>query len=68
MMEADSFQDSQFVQFFESKWGVTAEKLYEIKFGQINDGFDLDEEYYIVDDEGRKNAAVLMCMRSTLYK
>lgn len=68
LIKTDSLEEAQTIEFLEDKpeWGVRAGKQYEVVYGVMDN--TVGEEYYIIDDLGRANVAVLLCLRSTLCK
>ena len=64
----NSLEEANVIRFEEGKkeWGVNKYKFYEIIYGVIDEA--IGEEYYIIDDYGRKNVAALLCIKGTLYK
>lgn len=67
LIETTNIEEASYIMPLVNIQGITANKIYDLQYGEIKDGFDLGDEYHIVDDYDRRNHGV-MFLKSKLFK
>lgn len=68
LVETFNLEEATYIQPLQSidGLGVTVGKIYDLKFGCVDESMKMDE-YHIIDDSGRRNHAA-MFFKCKLYK